>query len=88
VGATGGGGGWGQTEGAQDGAGGGGADEARQRGPDWGGRTGPDGARRRGPHRGRTGRVYILSNINNIWNLTNTIELKHLKTVAHADNKF
>jgi hypothetical protein len=32
--------------------------------------------------------IYTLSNINNIWNLTNTIELKHLKTVAHADNKF
>jgi hypothetical protein len=29
-----------------------------------------------------------LSSINNIWNLTNTIELKHLKTIAHADNKF
>jgi hypothetical protein len=37
---------------------------------------------------GRTGRLYTLSSINNIWNLTNTIELKHLKTVAHVDNKF
>jgi hypothetical protein len=36
----------------------------------------------------RTGWVYTLSNINNIWNLTNTIDLKHPKTVAHADNKF
>jgi hypothetical protein len=37
---------------------------------------------------GRMGRLYTLSSINNIWNLTNTIELKHLKTVAYADNKF
>jgi hypothetical protein len=37
---------------------------------------------------GWTGRVYTLSNINNIWNLTNTIELKHLKTIVHTDNKF
>jgi hypothetical protein len=34
------------------------------------------------------GRVYTLSTINIIWNLTNTIELKRLKTIAHADNKF
>jgi hypothetical protein len=75
----------GQTVGAI----GGGADGARRRGPEGGpeegGPTGPDGGGRIG---GRTGRVYTLSSINNIWNLTNTIELKHLKTVAHADNKF
>jgi hypothetical protein len=93
-----GGGGQGQTEGAERGGKGGGRTGGR--------RKGADGARRRGPHRkadveggfgdrgggrwgaGRTGRVYILSNINNIWNLTNTIELKHLKTVAYVDNKF
>jgi hypothetical protein len=62
-------------------------------GPDGGGprggrRRGPDGAKQRGPHKGRTGRVHILSSINNIWNLANTIALKHLKIVAHADNKF
>jgi hypothetical protein len=66
-----------------------------------GGRTGPDGwgpmgGRGEGAGLGQTegaaqradGRVYTLSSINDIWNLTDTIELKHLKTVAHADNKF
>jgi hypothetical protein len=51
-----------------------------------GGRTWRWGGDRWGAR--RTGRVYTLSSINNIWNLTNTIDLKHLKTVAHADNKF
>jgi hypothetical protein len=68
-----------------------------------GGRMGPDGGGRMGGRTGRgvghgdggdrwgagwTGRIYTLSSIYNIWNLTNTIELKHLKTVAHVDNKF
>jgi hypothetical protein len=74
------GGGWGQTEGAARGGrmwggfGGGGGSDVEMGGGRWGAR--------------RTGRVYTLSNINNIWNLTNTIDLKHPKTVAHADNKF
>jgi hypothetical protein len=83
----------GQTEGAR-----GGADGARQRGPDGGG-EGAGWGQTEGPHRGadrrgvrwgggETGKIYTLSSINNIWNLTNTIELKHLKTVAHIDNKF
>jgi hypothetical protein len=82
----------GGEEGARGGAGGGGVDGARRRGPNRGGERGPHrGANRGGVGRWgarRTGRVYTLSSINNIWNLTNTIELKHLKTVAHPDNKF
>jgi hypothetical protein len=75
-----------------------GTDGARRRRGRGGGRMGPDGGgctggadvEMGGGRWGarRTGRVYTLSNINNIWNLTNTIDLKHPKTVAHADNKF
>jgi hypothetical protein len=65
-------------------------DGARRRGPHEGANMGGGGSDTKmgGGRWGaeQTRRVYTLRSINNIWNLTNTIELKHLKTVAN--NKF